>query len=358
MPTAVARGLLRAGLALAVVVSVVPRAEAQQAQPSKPDGKQPSKPDAPQDGKADAALAQKKFETATKKYDKKDYAGALVLYREALAASASPNARLFVARCLVELGKSDEAYNELARTIDDATELTKTEPRYARTRDEAKKELAAVEPKVALVSIALTGAPAQAVRVTINGEVADNTRLERPIAAKPGPIVVEVAADGYARFHRDLNVPAGTTESLSIAMEKEGSGSEQGGGTAGGGGSGGPTTGGAVRTAGFVVAGVGVVGAVTFLIAGSSARARFNRIEEECGGERCKEPRYAGEVDSGKTMTTVANVALVVGIAGILGGGAMIVLGGPKEAGKTGAGQGRYVSVAPTWGGAVATGRF
>ena len=54
------------------------------------------------DESADAAKA---FEEGRKKWEAKDPAGALPLFQKAAQQSGSPNARLYVARCLRETGK-------------------------------------------------------------------------------------------------------------------------------------------------------------------------------------------------------------------------------------------------------------
>ena len=61
------------------------------------------------------------------------------------------------------------------------------------------------------------------------------------------------------------------------------------------------------------------------------ARGKYNSVNDACGGTRCEDPMYADDIDSGKSLQTVANVSLVVGAAGVLTGGALVFLGGPSE---------------------------
>jgi hypothetical protein len=91
------------------------------------------------------------------------------------------------------------------------------------------------------------------------------------------------------------------------------------------------TNDGTLRTLGFVSAGVGVAGLIAFGIAGSMAKSEFDQIEEECGSQRCSDPKYADNIDSGRRLQTMANVGLVVGAVGLVAGGTMILLGGPKK---------------------------
>ena len=109
-----------------------------------------------------------------------------------------------------------------------------------------------------------------------------------------------------------------------------------------------------MRIAGFVVAGVGVAGLVAFAITASMAKSDYDTLDEECGGVRCTDPTFADTVDSGETMETVSHVTLAVGLAGVVAGGLMILLGGADEPAETTAG------VAPLPGGGLLTvgGRF
>src|SRR5689334_9741906 len=66
------------------------------------------------------ASALERFEAAQKLFDQKRYAEALTLFRKVHEESASPNAHLMVGRCLLALGKTTEAYDELSATVKEA----------------------------------------------------------------------------------------------------------------------------------------------------------------------------------------------------------------------------------------------
>jgi hypothetical protein len=99
-----------------------------------------------------------------------------------------------------------------------------------------------------------------------------------------------------------------------------------------------------LRTWAYVAGGVGVAGLATFAITGIMARSTYNDLNSACGGGPCP-PDKTGEISSGKTQETVANVGLVVGIAGVAAGATLFVLSLPKgsPAGSTG------LVVAPGW---------
>src|SRR5688500_517595 len=72
-------------------------------------------------GEGKAAL--EAFKAAQSKYEDKDYAGALEAAKKAVELSGSPNARLYVARSLRELGRIPEAHAEMERTLKEARDL-------------------------------------------------------------------------------------------------------------------------------------------------------------------------------------------------------------------------------------------
>jgi hypothetical protein len=83
------------------------------------------------------------------------------------------------------------------------------------------------------------------------------------------------------------------------------------------------------------VLGVGVAGLGLFAIGGAQGNSKFATLEKECGTTRCTDPKYADVVDSGKTLDLVANIGLGIGVAGIVAGTIMVVVGGPKPKPKT-----------------------
>ncbi|HEY6460749.1 MAG TPA: hypothetical protein VIY73_11385, partial [Polyangiaceae bacterium] len=84
-----------------------------------------------------------------------------------------------------------------------------------------------------------------------------------------------------------------------------------------------------LRTWAYVAGGVGVAGLVTFTIAGVMARSTYDDLNGACHGGPCP-PDKDGEISSGKTQQTLANVGLVIGIAGIAAGATLFVLSMPR----------------------------
>ncbi len=286
-------------------------------------------------------LATEVFAEAQKLFDKGKYAEALVGFRQAYNASNSPNARLMVGNCLLALGKNSEAYVEMEATLKDATERAEKEPKYAKTRDSATTQLTMLEGKVGKVIVKLEERSAE---VTLNGTRVPPDKLGVAIAVDPGAVTIAAKhVDGRTVF-QEKAVAAGKTETVELVFAPEKPAKEPvkeppkqvdppkdhlepGSASKGGG----------VRIAGGVVLGLGVAGMAAFAITGSMAKSRFNTLETECGGARCTDAKYAEIIDSGKTLTAVANVGLGVGAAGIVAGTLMVFLGGPSKPSASGA---------------------
>jgi hypothetical protein len=262
-----------------------------------------------------------RFKAAQDLFDKGKFAEALPLFR----AIKSPNATLYAGRCLRELKQLREAYEEFSVAVREATARAAAEPRYAATRDAASTERAALTAKIGLVVIAVTDRPT-GLEVKIAGRPVAAERLGEAVAVDPGPVLVEASAPGRVAFQRELAIGAGSSEVLAIALPaiplelspRATAPRRQ--------------TGGGVRTAGFVVAGLGVAGFATFAVSGLLANSKYDDIFRACGGTHCTDPAYSSQIRAGKTLDWVANIGLAAGIAGVTGGALMILFGGAHEA--------------------------
>ncbi|MCC6522069.1 MAG: tetratricopeptide repeat protein [Polyangiaceae bacterium] len=279
---------------------------------------------------AQAPNADDAFRDARTRFEAGDFRGALPLFRQALAASGSPNARIYVARCLRDLGQLVEGYEEMSRTVRDARELAPKEERYAQTRDQAAAELAVLEGRVGKVLVALDPS-LQGATVELDGAPLTAERLGVPIAVLPGRVVVAAVRRDGTRIEQSKTVAPGALETLLLSgaagpaaavttPPPPGNAGADTGGEAGGFG--------AVRGAGIGVALLGVAGFVTFGVGTAMANDKLATLESACGGVRCTDPAYGSVVDEGKRAETLAGVGLGIGIAGVAVGAAMIAFGG------------------------------
>ncbi len=109
------------------------------------------------------------------------------------------------------------------------------------------------------------------------------------------------------------------------------------------------TTGGGLRTGGFVVAGLGVVGLGLGATFGVLALGSKSDVNGACIGNQCN-PAGLGAADSARTQATISTLGLVAGGVCLAAGIAMIAVGG-KKASLTGV-------IVPTIGGLAAIGTF
>lgn len=286
-------------------------------------------PSAARAGDDDAALQQ--YKEAQTLYDAGDHAAALPIFEEALKTSGSPNARLYVARCLRELGRLAEAHAAMQWTFREASDLATTDDKYRGTRDAAAAELALLDGRVARVVIAIPEEHKDAVTVTLNGQQLPQDAIGSPVAVDPGDVNVTVTRAGSKGFERSLTVDAGKLETIAVTLPASEPDKpkkievvvEEDRGL------------GVIRAAGIGVLGLGVAGLVVMGVTGAMAQSKKNQLEEDCSGQRCTDPAKADVVDDGKRLKLISNVTLGVGTGLAVAGVLMIIFGGPGEGGDT-----------------------
>ena len=280
----------------------------------------------------DANLA-KRFAAAQKLYDDGAYTPALQEFKALAAETGSPNADLYVARCLRELGKLPEAYEALTLALRNATAKAEADPKYTKTRNTAAADLAVLEPRVGKILIAVASPP-PGLTVTLNGATLPPEKLGVPVPLAIGEAVVRLHAPDRVDVEKRVTLKGGETVTLPLTMEAPGPVVEQvtrpqpvqvqappvvq------------PTGIGGARIAGIVTLGVGAAGMVTFAVAGVMANSRYDSISAACGGKRCTDPSFTSQIDGGRQLDIIADVGLGVGLAGLVGGTLLVALGGPK----------------------------
>lgn len=282
----------------------------------------------------DQAQAQKDYVKAQKLYDQGNLADALELFREVFKVTNSPNARMWIGNCLVKLDRNAEAYEEMSAAMKEAAKRVAKEPKYTKTRDSAGAELAKLEQKVGKAVIVVVGG--QPSKALLNGDQLALEKLGIPVAVEPGTARVEVTRADGSVLKGEAEIGAGETKTITLSAGGEKTNDTQV--------VQGPaqpdkpeeptpktSSGGGLRVAGYVVTGLGVLGLGAFGVAGMMAKGELDKLESECGGQRCTDPAYGDVVDRGKTFALVANIGLFAGIACVGAGIPMIIFGGPKE---------------------------
>ena len=265
------------------------------------------------------------FKEALTLFEKERCDEALPKFEAVVAETGSPNARIYVARCLKNQGRLDEAYEQMRQTVTDATQRAETEDKYVPTRDSAAAELALLEPKVGKLVVAVVEPPDGTV-VYIGKRELSGELLGVPVAVMPGTLDVRAEAPGRATVTREVDVAAGKTRTITLTLDEAGDEQDMSNPIPDE-----PTTSmGGVRITGFVVAGLGVAGLAVGAGLAAKAQSDFNALDEECQSTTCPESEQ-GRVDDGRMLTTIANASLIAGGILAAGGAAMIIFGGDSD---------------------------
>jgi hypothetical protein len=198
----------------------------------------------------------------------------------------------------------------------------------------------------------------------------DVRSLGLAIPVMPGQVTVEIEAHGFRPVQRDVSVAAGAVQQVSVTLERapEWNGepptaaelaaelaqrAERRGGH-------GPSSsfqwGGPVqapppwmRPLAWGTLGVGAVGLVGVAAFGGLSLGIYNGVFMRCGGAACPATEQSN-IDTGRTFQTLANVSIVVGVVGALGGATLWWLS--RDAG------GRRATVGFSGNGIVIAGEF
>lgn len=269
-------------------------------------------------------LAQNKYVRGKKKFDDGDYPGALEEFRGSLEIVASPNTRLYAARCLEKMGRLVEAYAEYGRTAVEAKEHEHEDGRYAKAGDAATAERNLLSPKLGFLEIKVSNANEQT-KLTVAGDDIRQAAWGEAIPVMPGELDVQLESPNAAPVKTHVTVAAGRHVPLAL--------------DAGAGGAAvvtppppPPTTPDEKKSsmnwalpAGIAAGGVAAAGLLTFIVAGAVSNSTYSDLQKSCGSAPCP-PSKQSEINLGKTQQTVANVGLVITAVGAAASGVFLVL--------------------------------
>lgn len=279
---------------------------------------------------ADEPDAKRAFADGVELYKEGQLEEALDKFRIAHEGTGSPNARLYVARCLKDLGRYPEAYQEMKKTLDEAAAKAEGSRKYAKTRDAAAAQLALIEPKVGKLVIAVAGADDETV-VTIDGEEIPKGDLGVPLVLEPGELTLRAESPSKPPVEETIEIEPGTTQTVTLELKEPDTG-DAGGGSGSGGNAGGdgpdePSGLNGLQVGGIVLSIVGVAGMGVYGAMGAMTLDRRDTLEEECGGTNCADPAYQDTIDEGETFKLVANIGFIAGVVGIAGGVTLLTVG-------------------------------
>jgi hypothetical protein len=277
------------------------------------------------------AFAQQRFTRGSALYDAHDYAHALDEFRASIELYGSPNTRLYLARCLRELGRLDEAVPEFERAMREAGDRARLDPRYVQTRDAAQAELLPVEARVGRLTLTIPEVPEGAV-IRVNHRTVPVAALGIAMPVMPGAVTITIEASGYEPEERRTDVAAGREATVGVVLRRrpQSEGVTEVGALRRPDGVVRPR-GGPRRSLAWIGVGVGATGLAAFAGFYVLANSRYDDLAARCAAGGCATIAQS-DVDGGRTYQVLTNVALGIGIAGAAAAVTLFVVGRPAEA--------------------------
>jgi hypothetical protein len=270
------------------------------------------------------ALAQARFAQGKALYDKGAFAAAFEEFQRANDIIASPNSRLYAARCLREQGRLLEAYAEFERTERDVREHASSDERYARASLAAQRERIEIGTKLAFVTVRVDH-PKGTTILHIAGREIPRHAWESAIPVMPGATEIVVSDPPSPDVRQDVSAAAGEHKVVVIDAAPQPVGPPRAPTVAEVHSAGSPV----VRALGVVSLGVGVQGWVAFAVSGLLSRAAYSDLTASCPDRQCPASRQS-EVARGRDEQIVANVGVVVGSVGVALGAGLLLYGAMK----------------------------
>jgi hypothetical protein len=253
---------------------------------------------------------------------KKDYATATDRFARADALVHAPTLVVDWARALQGLGRFVEAHEKYELVLREGVPPDSPKS-WVRALEEAKKELDALKPRLAWVTVVLKDPPDATVK--IDGTVIPPAAVGVKRAADPGFPEVSASREGYEPFTQTITVGPGEEKSIEVSLRKlpervvaRPTGDvyrpRQKSDTR--------------RVMTYVAFGVGAAGLVTGGITGGLFLRKRADLSDECEGLKCR--RESGKkIETYRSFGTASAVGMAVGVAG-LGAGLVMLLTEPK----------------------------
>lgn len=252
-------------------------------------------------------VAQLRFEEGLRLYEAGQYEGALEEFRTSLELVSSPNSRLYVARCLRQLGRMAEAVSQYHLTERAAADRAQLNLRYRQTRDAAAREREAISDLVGWITITVPSPPSD-LRVTLNGREVPHQAFGLALPVDLGDVVVRAEAEGFRRVERNESFAGGERETIELNLSPQ-----QGHGPRAA-----PLVQGNRRrqrlmAATYAFTGVSLAIGAAFTALAVLTRQQYQDLEHNCDGP-C-EPRFAEDIDRGRGLQLGANTTLGIAVA-------------------------------------------
>ena len=282
---------------------------------------------------ADRASARSLASEGYDALERKDYATAVDRFRHADALVHAPTISVDLARALVGQGKLVEASERYQLVIREG--LPKGSPAsWKQALDDAQKESAALEPRLAWVVIHIMG-PLDP-EVTIDGVRVPEGAIGARRAADPGPCDVRATAPGFEPAAEQVTLSEGEEQVVTLVLKKlaptakpEAEQEPEPAGPA-------PKREHPSRLPAFIAFGVGGAGLIVGSVTGVLALQAHSDLEAECPTGTCTpapedEHEVRSDLSRYHTFGTISGIGFIVGIAGAATGTVLYLTGSPSE---------------------------
>jgi len=284
-----------------------------------------------------------------KAFNEGRFADAIDLFTRAQSLVKAPPHLLFIARSHEKLGqlvKARENYLAIKRT----NLAADAPPAFKDAKDNAEKELAALEPRLPYVTVNVQGGGAAQVTVTQDGVAIPSALVGVPRPVDPGEHKFQAFAKDMESQVATVAVKEAGKESVALTLEsKPGAGAPGGGAQGGDGGKGadgagtGKDTGGGgsngMKIGAYAALGVGVVGLGLGTVFALSAKSKRDDADALCNlpGGKCPDNKKS-EIDSldkdADSASTLSIVGFVAGGLGVATGVTLLILSSSSKSGS------------------------
>jgi len=167
----------------------------------------------------DPAAAEALFKAARALVEKGDYAAGCPKFEASLALNPSASTMLNIARCHEHDGKIASAWEAYSRALTLNRE-TAGDKRRRGLEELANKGIAALEPRLPKLVVAVKGAPA-GLEVTRDGKPLPAAALGEALPADPGPSEIRASAPGHKPETRTVTLEEGKTATVELALQAQ-----------------------------------------------------------------------------------------------------------------------------------------
>ncbi len=267
-------------------------------------------------------------------------------FAESYRLNPLPGTSLNLANCYKQSGKTASAWAQFREAAFQARKNNQADREAAATQ-----EAAALEPNLSRLQINAEQTPGLVIRRD-NQEVGAGA-LGTAIPVDPGPHSIEATAPGYSVWSTSIVIGKDKdSKTITIPLlSKNAEQSKIAGAT-------GPNK--SLRTASYVVGGVGVAGLIVGGVFGGLAASGKSKLAGECPGNVCPTGAAADDLASAKGKATISTIGVAAGGALLATGIVLFVVSGSKgEAPKDEAPRAAFIPVfGPQGGGFSFTGSF